>query len=170
METNGYVAIDASHYNRLTGTRADVKEISGLGRSGCLLLYLPDIKDGNVDTSFPILEYDVWLSSIGVAKIYVYCLPTHRINRKMPLCYTVAINDAAPKAIDFDAIENSHPWSANVLQAAAITCSQHKIEQKGHHVLKIGMADPGVVIDKIVIDMGGLIKSYLGPSETRVML
>lgn len=33
--------------------------------------------------------------------------------------------------------------------------------------LKIFMVDAGVMLDKIVIDMGGLRPSYLGPPETR---
>jgi hypothetical protein len=33
-------------------------------------------------------------------------------------------------------------------------------------VLKFWMIDPAVVLQKIVIDMGGLKPSYLGPQET----
>ena len=32
------------------------------------------------------------------------------------------------------------------------------------------MLDPGVVLDKIVLNTGGLRPSYLGPPETRVGL
>jgi hypothetical protein len=38
----------------------------------------------------------------------------------------------------------------------------------GSHVLKIYMIDPGVVLDKIVIDAGGIRRSYLGPPETKI--
>ena len=39
----------------------------------------------------------------------------------------------------------------------------------GAHNLKIYMVDAGVVLDKIVIDTGGLKPSYLGPPETRIV-
>jgi hypothetical protein len=37
----------------------------------------------------------------------------------------------------------------------------------GPHILKIRMVDPGLAIDKIMIDTGGLTDSYLGPPESK---
>jgi hypothetical protein len=36
----------------------------------------------------------------------------------------------------------------------------------GAHVLKIWMITPGVVLQRIVIDAGGVRESYLGPPES----
>lgn len=46
--------------------------------------------------------------------------------------------------------------------------SKLKIDSDGNHKLKIWMIDPGVAIDKIMNDNGGMKESYLGPSETGV--
>ena len=39
----------------------------------------------------------------------------------------------------------------------------------GAHVLRVYMVDPGVVLDKLVLDTGGVRPSYTGPPEPRVV-
>jgi len=41
------------------------------------------------------------------------------------------------------------------------------VPNAGAHVLKLYMVDPGVVVDRLVLDLGGLRPSWLGPPETR---
>ena len=44
--------------------------------------------------------------------------------------------------------------------------STHTIHKKGKHTLKYWLISPGVVLQKMVVDFGGLKASYLGPEET----
>jgi hypothetical protein len=39
----------------------------------------------------------------------------------------------------------------------------HNLSKAGYHTLKIWMVDPAAVLNKIVVDLGGLKPSYLGP-------
>ncbi len=45
--------------------------------------------------------------------------------------------------------------------------SLHKDIKAGTHTLKVWVMDPGVVIQKFVIDAGGLKSSYLGSPESK---
>ena len=43
-----------------------------------------------------------------------------------------------------------------MLNSSTMGVSTHEIKSAGQHVLRIYAVDPGVVLDKIVLDVGGL--------------
>ena len=49
-----------------------------------------------------------------------------------------------------------------------IKTTLHTIAKTGKHTGKYGMVDPAVVLQKLVLDFGGVKQSYLGPPETIV--
>jgi hypothetical protein len=57
-------------------------------------------------------------------------------------------------------------WEKSVMDNARYRFTKHTITEKGYHMLKIWMIDPGVVIEKIVVNTGGAKPSYLGPPES----
>ncbi len=161
---NNYVSLEAERPSRATaGNGVAWKVIPGLGRSGDSVMLRPT----NMDVpAAAVMEYDFTATKEGEAKVLVYCLPTHAIRPGMKLRYSASI-DAGPAAVvDLDTAEFSKPWAANVLRGAAIGTTDAKLT-KGKHVLKLRPLDPGVVFDKIVIDLGGLKPSHIGPPENK---
>jgi hypothetical protein len=67
--------------------------------------------------------------------------------------------------VDLETPEFSDTWSTNVLRASAYGATNHQITP-GRHTLHVYLVDPGVVLDHITIDLGGLPKGYLPPAET----
>ena len=53
------------------------------------------------------------------------------------------------------------------IQATVKSASQI-INKAGKHKLRIWMVDPGVMIDRVLIDLGGWKDSYAFPAETKM--
>lgn len=171
-EQDGYVSIEAEHFTRNTardGARWQV--IRGLGRSGDSVAVYPVTtasinRIDSIVAHAPRLEYDMTTSSAGQVEVRTYCLPTRRIHEGRGLRFAIAIDDEQPQIVDLNEDNEGPRWSQNVLRNAAINTTKHRISAAGRHTLKVWMVDPGVVMDKIVVDAGGVKDSYLGPPET----
>jgi hypothetical protein len=117
-------------------------------------------------TNSPTLEYDFNIATANpAAKVTLQAIPTHRINPERSLRYAVAVDNETPQVINLETPENNATWSENVLRGAAQGVTTHNLAA-GRHTLHVYMVDPGVVLDHITIDLGGLTKSYLPPAET----
>ena len=57
-------------------------------------------------------------------------------------------------------------WARSVLDGVRKVVTTHEFVEKGAHVLKFWMIDPGVVLERIAVDFGGERDSYLGPPES----
>lgn len=159
---NNYVSIEAEHPARATaGNGVAWKVIAGLGRSGDSVTLLPTTADVPASA---VMEYDFTAPKAGPAKVLVYCIPTHAIHPGRKLRYSASIDTGPPAVVDIDTAEFSKPWSANVLRGAAIGTTEVQLTA-GRHTLKLRPLDPGVIFDKVVIDLGGLKPSHLGPPE-----
>ena len=163
VESHGYIAIEAEHYSRKTdkgGAGWDIVE--GLGRTGHSVTVLPStvpaITEDAIVSSSPVLEYDVCLFSTGVATVTLYSSPTKRIHADYGQRYAVSFDDGTPTEVS--------GGSASVVDNVMKMEKPFTLAKAGRHVLKVWMMDPGMVLDKIVIDTGGVVDSYLGPPES----
>jgi hypothetical protein len=178
VESDGVVSMEAEHYSKKTDQPgAAWQVIPGLGRTGDAVgvfpTTAPSVDIAKVATDAPALEYDFYLFRPGDVTIHYNLIPTQPIVYGQGLRYAVSVDGAPPQLVTIKAgtgaeVAVSSVWSHNVLDNTTSTTTQHTIAQAGAHTLKIYMIDPGVLLEKIVIDNGGLRPSYLGPPETLV--
>jgi len=167
------VSINAENAsNRMAGKEAEWELFGGLGYSGNVAVALPyHAKPVTTPTEIkeqsPMLEYDFYTFNAGEADVRVQAVPTHPFYDGASVRCAVAIDDAEPVIIDFKTVGRSNEWKQNVLKNAAVKSAKQVIAEPGKHQLKVWMVDPGVMIDQILIDLGGWKDSYAFPPETR---
>jgi len=64
---------------------------------------------------------------------------------------------------------NVRTWGEWVSNNIILKTSDHKLNKPGKHIVKYWMISPAIVLQKIVVDFGGVKPSYLGPPETLVV-
>ncbi len=160
--SSNYIAIEAEHPTRATaGNGVTWKVIPGLGRTGDSVTLQPTTL---AVPASAVMEYDFSVEQDVEAKVRIDCIPTHAINPDLKLRYSVAIDNGPPSIVNIDTAEFSRAWTDNVLRAAAIGSTDFQLTA-GKHTLKLRPLDPGVIFDKVVVDLGGLPPSQLGPLE-----
>ena len=174
VEGNGYVSIEAEHFTKKTdsGSRHWIK-IEDYGRtlSGMRTVAPADASPAVPGKDSPCLEYNMYLfgkDSVDVKGIFSATL---NFMAGRPLQYAVSFDNETPQIIalvpaDYNAQNGNRDWERTVVKNARYSHSKHLISKPGYHTLKIWMIDPGVVLEKIVVNAGGVKSSYLGPPES----
>jgi hypothetical protein len=168
VESHGYVSMEAEHYSRKTDRDgAGWRIFAGLGRNGSSITVLPPTVPSRTSMAdilahSPLLEYDMYLFSTGTVSVAADCIPALNINADHQRRFAVGIDDEPPQITSFQRGGSS---AINNLMSLH---SQHHVASRGRHTLKIWMVDPGLILDKIVINTGGVRNSYMGPPESYV--
>jgi hypothetical protein len=170
-EKNGYVSIEPEHYTKAVNSNGiDWKVIPDIGRTASGITPFPvTAQRQDPGNNSPHLEYEFYM--YDEAKANVQALFSHTLNfhnEKEGVCYAVSIDDEEPKRMSINADTDANVWRDWVANNIIIKTTSHNTLKPGKHVLKFWMIDPGVVLQKIMIDFGGIKRSYLGPPETRM--
>lgn len=174
VESNGFVSIEAANYTSIISTEeAEWIEIEDFGHtlSGMRATAKDGIPELTPGDDSPCLEYQMYLFSDTASEITLYTAPTLNFLPGRPVRYAIAFDDQEPQIItlvpaDFDARNGNADWEKTVSDNYRISKSHHPALGAGYHTLKIWMTDPGVVLQKIVVNLGGVKPSYLGPPES----
>ncbi|MBN1397499.1 MAG: glycosyl hydrolase 115 family protein [Bacteroidetes bacterium] len=174
VESNGYISINAENYSAARKSKTvNWVEIPNLGRTASAMIVTPVTAQPQVpEGNSPRLEYQIYLFSEGEINVKAYLSPTLNFHKTQGLRYALSIDDEQPQIVNMheNAVEPDwlYPdwWNQAVSDNTIIKESKHQILKKGAHVLKFWMVDPGVVLQKIVVETGDVKPSYLGPPES----
>lgn len=162
-EKEGYVSIEAEHWSRATnGVSAKWIIIPNLGRtlSGVTTSPCTVIPDKDM-----YLEYDFETDKTGEAIILLRFSSTLNFNNNKGLYYAVSLDGGKEQIVN---LNGDYRGDLGKWQAEHVIDSQtrHSLLKTGKHTLRIRPLDPALVLQKIMIDFGGLKPSFLGAPES----
>jgi hypothetical protein len=168
VQAGGYVSIEAEHYTGKTDAGpVRWEKIDDYGRTLSAMTISPvTVASAAPPQNSPCLEYRMYLFSSGKAEVEAILGPTLNFVPGRGLRFAVSFDDQPPQIVDALAQNSQRDWETSVRDSVRQVKSTHTLARPGYHTLKVWMVDPGVVLEKIVVDLGGVKPSYLGPPES----
>ncbi|WP_417940499.1 hypothetical protein [Flavobacterium sp. RS13.1] len=114
------------------------------------------------------LEYEINFESKGEMSVQLWLAPTLNFNSNKGLKYEISFDGNEPQIINFNGHYKGElgKWQAEHIIKSA---TKHNILNTGKHTLRIRVLDPGIILQKILIDCGGLKPAYLGAPESDIV-
>ncbi len=178
VENQGIVSMDAINYHNAKVTEeVSWQTIPNLGRTGSAITSMPvTAAKQNPNDDGPYLEYEIYLLDSGTYHLTTYFSPTLNFQKDEDLLYAVSIDDEAPKLMNLhqDAIaaDWTYPtwWNEAVKDNIMTQTAFEKELSAGAHTIKYRAVDPGLVLQKMVLQKEGVdAKNYLGPPESNII-
>ncbi|MFC6701327.1 hypothetical protein ACFQE4_19010 [Streptomyces thermocoprophilus] len=110
----------------------------------------------------PRLEYDVTLLTPGEVTVWAHLSPRNPALGRPGLRYAVSFDDQPPQTVDVIAATGpddgamNHRWERHTSDHVNRTSTRHPIDRPGVHRLRFWMVDPTVVLQRLIVDTGGL--------------
>jgi hypothetical protein len=187
VESDGHVSIEASHYQKINEGDSDNSSleyhtIKNYGRTlAGVGLYPLDTEKLDVGEG-PALEYDMYLfTNHSAANVTIFMSPgANYLGDRNPLEYAIVLYPSGEEQPDPTVVRPIGPnvgtnmpdgWGYAVGNAVwglygNYTTSSFEVPKEGAYTLRIWALLPNILIQKIVIDLGGVRQSYLGPPES----
>ncbi|MDY7088395.1 MAG: glycosyl hydrolase 115 family protein [Actinomycetota bacterium] len=161
LEADGHVAMEADHY---TGKAGKWRLLPGIGKTGNGLTPL---------STRARLDYKMTLTSSGPVKVTAYLSPRNNTLPGDGLKYAVSVDGQTPQVVNITTATGANDttmnrqWARNTSDNINRTTTTHTISKPGTHTLTFWAVDPTVIVQRLVVDTGGVKDSYFGPPESR---
>lgn len=168
IEKDGFVSIEAPHFSKAVSlNNISWKVIPDYGNTLGGVMPSP-VTAARIKPSAgtPHLEFQISLKDTGNVSVVTCVSPTLDFRNKDGLFFAISIDNETPQLVNIATKVDSREWAEAVSDNIRKLTTRHHISKPGNHVLKYWMVDPAVVVQKIMIDAGGLKPSYLGPPES----
>lgn len=173
VESNGVISIEAAHFSVAEEKNGvSYVKIPHYGRTKSAVKAWPVTMATQNPADGPALTYSIYTTTTSSSpRLIVYLGSSHNHDPTRWLKFAYAIDDSEPvtvrpvpadppykegQAWSKAVVENG--WTSTIQLGAAI--------EPGAHKLSLWLLEPGVVLQKVALDLGGYHSTALGPPES----
>lgn len=166
---NGYVAIEAEHYYDAKSSAGAWTNIPTYGRTKsamALMPYTSSTEGAAIDYAFELPD------GVSEVEVHVVTNSTLPFLRKEGHRYSVEIDGGEKVEVNYNGrYTEENQWEMYDIVATRVieTITPLKVTSGKKHILTIRPIEPGMVLEKIVIDYGGYSKSHLFGTESTML-
>ena len=99
-------------------------------------------------------------------KVTLYTVPFWPIYAGKSNAVSIQVDDSDPQVFENKFQEYSRSWKDQVMRNGAVCHLRFRVDaSKPSHTIRFQVVDPGQMLQRVIIDWGGLQPSYVGPAS-----
>lgn len=158
--------VDLTRYHIKSASGHTLRLVKGLGYDWNII-QLGEATESLADPtspSAPQIEYELPQIDADSVTLHVYSLPVFPIYKGRGTRFGISVDGQPVQVTNNVPVEYSKSWKDHVLQNGVKATFTFSIDrERKSHTLTLSCGDPGVMIQRIIIDWGGLKETYVGP-------
>ena len=171
VEADKTVSIEAEHFSGESSKEYVVVPDYGRTLSG---VRLPPRTPSQQAAKGPVLVYPFYtFTDAADASVTVYLAPSENANPNSPNKYSITVDGGSVTTVQVVPLTNgsNQPagWSDAVIRGAYVKTNKVGRLAPGKHELRLYLLEPTMIVTKVVIDVGGVKSSLMGPPESKIV-
>lgn len=163
----GYKVVDLASWHSATGSGLHApRVIEGIGYDW-KVLQLGEAMGESMDPTVadvPRTTYEFGPVTADSVEVTVWTLPFFPLHKGKSTRIGVTVDGAPVEVLEYLPQEWSTEWKANVLRNGMEFKRKFAVDPGlGSHTLTFTTGDPGMIVQRAIIDWGGLKPTYVGP-------
>ncbi len=166
-QLEGCTVIDLRNMkNKVAGDGHTIRLINGIGYDWTALQLGEAVEPvaDPTDLQGAWVEYEFSGVDGDSVTVQVYTVPTFPLYEGRSTSFGISVDGQPAFIAKNEPREYSRTWKDQVLRNGTVATAKFPVKTGvGKHTLTLICGDPGIIIQRIVIDWGGLKKTYVGP-------